>query len=168
MEEERDGERGEGEGGAHRWLLEKLNRFSTDSASPFSEHFFGVTSDGRAVWQGHLVEDDRNAKEIFRVTFGADVDIFWGLLNTRPEMRGRGVGWRGAQYMDNWIQRRTVELGLPKVTAGLFTDNPAAVRHYVALGYSLLGEISVGFEGESQLSMAYSKDYFGNAGRINT
>ncbi len=157
MEENRDGERGEGEGGAHQWLLEKMSLSGED----LNEDFVGVTDNGDVVWQGHTVADDRDSKRRFQQTFGLNVDVFWGLLNTKYEERGRGIGWAGAQMMDEWLQRRVCQSCRPHVIAALYTDNAAAERHYVSLGYSLLGNLEIVTPRGREGVRAYSKTYLG-------
>ena len=130
MRRARDREDGAGPDGASAWLDGKLAVSSSDS---LYQTFIALYRDD-VVWTGSVVSDDRGLQQQF-AQLGYQVAAFFGLFNTRHDLRGRGVGWAGARYVNDFVVRH----GNP--TLGLITGNPAAERHYVALGFVCIPEL---------------------------
>jgi hypothetical protein len=56
-------------------------------------------------------------------------------------LRGRGIGWAGANHVARHVWGG--EHDWRDIRVGLFTTNPAAERHYTALGFKLVGNVYV-------------------------
>ena len=130
MRQERDGEEGAGPDGAGEWLEQQMQLAERNG---LFQTFVGLIDD-EIVWTGSVVPDDRGARKQLQEA-GIKVETFFGLFNTRVELRGRGIGWAGANYAMEHIYKN----GSPVV--GLFTTNKAAERHYLALGFKQHGLI---------------------------
>jgi len=150
MESARDGEKGDGPDGAEAWLAEKLGLLTRGG---LFQTFFAVYG-GEVVWTGSVVEDDRGVKAQL-AGLGYPVDAFFGLFNTRHDLRGRGIGWTGANHVDRHVHEWTASA--KDVRGALFTVEPAAERHYVALGFHLVGDIYI--PAFDAIERAYVKDY---------
>jgi hypothetical protein len=136
MRRARDGERGGPSGGAGSWLDEKV---ALSRPGSLFQTFLALHQN-EVVWTGSVVQDDRGCSVKF-AAMGYPVDAFFGLFNTRPDMRCRGIGWTGANYVSRYVWGGGH--GWETVAVGLFTANPAAERHYIALGFDLIGEVFI-------------------------
>jgi hypothetical protein len=136
MRRKDDGEWGGWPGGAGPWLDKKV---ALSRPGGLFQTFVAVYQH-EVVWTGSVVQDDRNCRIRFEA-MGGRVDAFFGLFNTRRDLRGRGIGWAGANYVSRHVWR--VNRDWKNICVGLFTTNPAAERHYVALGFKLIGNIYV-------------------------
>jgi hypothetical protein len=132
MQPVRDGEQGSGPDGARVWFDAKI--VVSDPGGLF-QSFLGEYRN-EVVWTGSVVADDRGARNQL-TGMGYAVEAFFGLFNTRHDLRGRGIGWSGACH----VARHVSEQGNPSVA--LFTANPAAERHYEALGFRRVGAIAI-------------------------
>lgn len=130
-----DGEEGGGREGAGSWLDEKIEISATDS---IFQTFVGLYGN-EVVWTGSVVHDDRGARnELSKL--GVKPDAFFGLFNTKYGLRGRGIGWAGARHINHFIWGNKQS---HPITIALFTRNPAAERHYQALGFRKIGDIYI-------------------------
>ena len=127
MEMHPDGEEGRGQDGAAAWLEEKL----TLQDEGLYQTFLGIVDD-EIVWTGSVVSDDRGARSKAAAE-GHPVAGFFGLFNTRYNLRGRGIGWSGCRFVDEHVSFCTKALG--PLMIGLLTANPTAERHYLSVGY---------------------------------
>jgi hypothetical protein len=132
MEPARDGEMGPGTDGAGAWLDEKV---TLSGPGRLFQTFLAIHAE-QVVWTGSVVEDDRGVRGQL-AEMGHPVDAVFGLFNTRYDLRGRGIGWTGANYVNKYV----LERGGPSIA--LFTRNPAAERHYKALSFECIGDIEI-------------------------
>jgi hypothetical protein len=132
MQPVRDGEQGSGPDGARNWFEAKI---AVSYPGGLFQSFLGVYRNDVA-WTGSVVEDDRGARDQLP-RMGYAVQAFFGLFNTRHDLRGCGIGWAGACHVTRYVSRQ----GDPSVA--LFTANPAALRHYDALGFNHAGDIAI-------------------------
>jgi hypothetical protein len=136
MQPVHDGESGDQALGAGAWLDEKI---ALSSPGCFFQTFMAVYRE-EVVWTGSVVEDDRDCKIEF-AAIGHPVDAFFGLFHTRNDLRGRGIGWAGANYVNRYVCE-TDRAG-KNIRVGLFTTNAAAERHYAALDFKLVGNVYI-------------------------
>jgi hypothetical protein len=132
MEPTRDGEMGAGPAGAGAWLDEKI---ALSLPGGLFQTFLATYGE-EVVWTGSVVEDDRGVRSQLDA-MGHSVDALFGLFNTRYDLRCRGIGWAGANYVSRYVSER----GGPSIA--LFTANPVAERHYKALGFECIGDIEI-------------------------
>lgn len=151
MQWARDGEKGDGPDGAGAWLDEKVGLSSTGS---LFQTFIGIHK-AEVVWTGSVIEDDRGVKEQL-AGLGYPVNAFFGLFNTRHDLRGHGIGWTGANHIDKHVRMRAAS-AKKDVRIALFTVNPAAERHYKTLGFQLVGDIYI--PAFDAIERAYVKNY---------
>jgi hypothetical protein len=136
MQQARDGEAGDGPNGAGAWLDERI---ALSTPSSLFQTFIGYYC-REVVWTGSVVEDDRGMKSRL-AKMGYPVDAFFGLFNTRHDIRGRGIGWIGANRVNRHVGE--FDRGIKNIVIALFTTNLAAERHYRALGFRLISDIYV-------------------------
>jgi GNAT superfamily N-acetyltransferase len=136
MQPVRDGESGGQPGGAGSWLDEKI---ALSSPGSLFQTFMAAYQE-EVVWTGSVVKDDRDCRGGFEA-MGYPVDAFFGLFNTRKDLRGRGIGWAGANYANRYVWE--TDRGWKKICVGLFTANAVAERHYAALGFKLVGDVYI-------------------------
>lgn len=131
MQPARDGEDGPD---ALAWFEAQVVQESTQA-------FIGLDALNRPCWLGCIVADDRGVREQLAQQ-GVEVDLMLGLFNTRFDLRGQGIGWFGARQVNTFLQLAVNDAQVP-CTVALFSDNPAAIRHYEALGFQDKGEIFI-------------------------
>jgi len=135
MKPRRDGELGGTPWGALQWVDKKI---ALSVAGGLFQTFLALHGE-EVVWTGSVVQDDRGVKARLRDK-GLAVDAFYGLFNTRYTLRGLGIGWAGANHVNNYVQH-WVNSSKTNLTVALFTANEAAERHYRSVGFTFFKKI---------------------------
>lgn len=144
LDPELDGECGADASGAplpesaYLWVLKHSQSASCQPGGVYQTFIFLDRQSGEFLATGSIVPDDRDVAS----TYGIEGQGFWGFLNIRRDLRGRGLGTLVSAYMDEHVQRYVDALGRP-CSFSLFTRNEHSRVICQALGFQFVRQIFV-------------------------
>ena len=93
---------------------------------------------GEFLATGTIVPDDRDIAKKYNIP-GLG---FWGFVNVRRDLRGRGLGKLISAYMDEHVQL-FVDVSGKSADFSLFTANEYAVRIYKGFGFKFVRQVFI-------------------------
>jgi GNAT superfamily N-acetyltransferase len=137
---------------AYLWVVEHNKSEAFHPGGLYATFIFMDGTTGEFLATGSIVPDDRGVGVTYKIG-GAG---FWGLINVRRDLRGKGIGKYVSAYMDEHVQS-FIDCQDDAIDVSLFTANEVAAAIYKSLGFAFVRSIFIAeFDATEDL---YTKTY---------